>query len=151
MCEQHMSWLWKWLRDVPKLTHVMKELIAYETWHWVIWLKWRISRQDLAWRTSCRREGQVGGFGAMDRMVVKLEQDLAPMDEDNGEKKVKSRSMNQYGHMMIWSRSYHLVIGWYICCINDERDGIWCARQRYICRAFYFTGQRLCRKVHDRV
>ena len=39
--------------------------------------------------------------GAMDRVAVKLEQDLAPMDEGNGEKQVKSRSMNQYGHVMI--------------------------------------------------
>ena len=37
----------------------------------------------------------------MDYMAVKLEQDLAPMDEGNGEKKVKSRSINQYDHMMI--------------------------------------------------
>jgi hypothetical protein len=46
-------------------------------------------------------EEQVGGFGAMDRVVVKLEQDLAPMDEGNGKKQVRSRSMNQTGHMMI--------------------------------------------------
>ena len=44
--------------------------------------------------TDCKREEQVGGFGAMDRVAVKLEQDLAPMDEGNGEKQVKSRSMN---------------------------------------------------------
>ena len=31
------------------------------------------------------------GIGAMDRMVVKLKQDLAPMDEGNGEKQVMSR------------------------------------------------------------
>ena len=37
----------------------------------------------------------------MDRVAVKLKQDLAPMDEGNGEEQVKSRSMNQYGHMMI--------------------------------------------------
>ena len=43
----------------------------------------------------CKREGQVGGFGAMDQVAVKLEQDLAPMDEGNGEKRVRSRSMNQ--------------------------------------------------------
>ena len=35
----------------------------------------------------------------MDHVVVKLEQDLAPMDEGNGEKQVKSRSMNQYDHV----------------------------------------------------
>ena len=37
----------------------------------------------------------------MDYVSVKLGQDLAPMDEGNGEKQVKSRSMNQYGHVMI--------------------------------------------------
>ena len=31
----------------------------------------------------------------MDHVVVKLKQDLASMDEGNGEKQVKSRSMNQ--------------------------------------------------------
>ena len=37
----------------------------------------------------------------MDRVVVKLEQDLASMDDDNGEEQVKSRSMNQYDHVII--------------------------------------------------
>ena len=37
----------------------------------------------------------------MDRMAVKLEQDLTPMDEGNDEEQVRSRSMNQQGHMMI--------------------------------------------------
>ena len=37
----------------------------------------------------------------MDRVAVKLEQDLAPMDDGNGEEQVKSRSMNQYDHVMI--------------------------------------------------
>ena len=37
----------------------------------------------------------------MDRVAMKLEQDLAPMDEGNGEKQLKSRSMNQYDHVMI--------------------------------------------------
>ena len=32
----------------------------------------------------------------MDRVTVKLEQDLAPMDDGNSEKQVKSRSMNHY-------------------------------------------------------
>ena len=38
----------------------------------------------------------------MDRVAVKLEQDLASMDEGNNEKQVKSRSMNQYDHVMIY-------------------------------------------------
>ena len=37
----------------------------------------------------------------MDREAVKLEQDLAPMDRCNGEEQVKSRSMDQDGHVMI--------------------------------------------------
>jgi hypothetical protein len=31
----------------------------------------------------------------MDRLVVKLEQDLVSIDEGNGEEQVRSRSMNQ--------------------------------------------------------
>jgi hypothetical protein len=34
-------------------------------------------------------------------MAVKLEQDLAPMDRRNGEEQVRSRSMDQQGHMLI--------------------------------------------------
>jgi len=34
-------------------------------------------------------------------VMVKLEQDLAPMDQGNGDEQVRSRSMNQYDHMMI--------------------------------------------------
>jgi hypothetical protein len=37
----------------------------------------------------------------MDRVAVKLEQDLVPIEEGNGEKQVRSRSMNQQGHVMI--------------------------------------------------
>ena len=51
--------------------------------------------------TGCKREGQVEGFRVMDRVAVKLEQDLAPMDDGNGEEQAKSRSMNQYDHVMI--------------------------------------------------
>ena len=57
--EQLMPWRWRWLGFVARLTHVMKDLIAYETWHWVTWLRWRRSRQDLAWWTGCKCEGQV--------------------------------------------------------------------------------------------
>jgi hypothetical protein len=34
-------------------------------------------------------------------VTVKLEQELASMDRHNGEEQVKSRSMNQYDHVMI--------------------------------------------------
>jgi hypothetical protein len=34
-------------------------------------------------------------------VTVKFEQDLAPIDRRNGKEHVRSRSMNQYGHVMI--------------------------------------------------
>jgi len=34
-------------------------------------------------------------------VTVKLEQDLAPTDQGNDEEQVRSRSTNQYGHVMI--------------------------------------------------
>jgi len=37
----------------------------------------------------------------MDREAVKLGQDLAPTDRRNGEEQVRSRSMDQEGHVMI--------------------------------------------------
>ena len=51
--------------------------------------------QDMTWLDGpvASVKGK-SGFGAMDRVAVKLEQDLAPMDEGNGEKQVESRSMN---------------------------------------------------------
>ena len=61
----------------------------------------------------------------------KLGDDLAPMDQGNGEEQVKSRSMNQYGHVMIWSESYHCRSYWCMCCIDIGGDGVECARQRY--------------------
>ena len=36
-----------------------------------------------------------------------LGKDLAPMDRGNGEERARSRSMDQRGHVMIWSGSYH--------------------------------------------
>jgi hypothetical protein len=124
----------------------MKELIAYETWHGVMWPRWQRSRWGLARRTGCKCEGQVGGFGAMDHEAVKLEQDLALMDWCNGEEQVRSRTMDQ-GHMMIWSGSYHLWYGWCMCWINVGGDGVECARQRYNLGHFHFTGHRCVEKL----
>ena len=56
-------------------------------------------------RLQWRRASQV--FEAKDREAVKLGQDLAPMDRGNGEERARSTSMDQRGHVMIWSGSYH--------------------------------------------
>jgi hypothetical protein len=39
--------------------------------------------------------------GPVARVKSKLCDGLAPKDQGNGEEQVRSRSMNQYGHMMI--------------------------------------------------
>ena len=39
--------------------------------------------------------------GPVARVKGKLSDDLALMDRGNGKEQVKSRSMNQYGHVMI--------------------------------------------------
>ena len=62
-------------------------------------------RLGLTDRLQWRRASQ--GFEATDREAVKLGQDLVPMDRGDGEELTRSRSMDQRGHVMIWSGSYH--------------------------------------------
>ena len=75
------------------LTHVRKELIAYE--------------HDIE---SCNQGGEDQDKTWLDGLVAsvkgKLSDDLAPMDRSNSEEQVKSRSMNQYGHMLTNQRKY---------------------------------------------
>ena len=69
--------------------------------------------------------------GLVARVKDELSDDLAPMDRSNGEEQLKSRSMNKYGHVMIWSGSYHCRSCWCMCCINIKGVGMECARLRY--------------------
>ena len=54
---------------------------------------------------SCDHSGEDQDKTWLDGPVAsvkgKLSDDLAPMDQSNGEEQVKSRSMNQYGQVMI--------------------------------------------------
>jgi hypothetical protein len=54
---------------------------------------------------SCDQGGEDQDEAWLDGPVTsvkgKLSDDLAPMDRSNGEEQVKSRSMNQYSHVMI--------------------------------------------------
>ena len=54
---------------------------------------------------SCDQDGEDQDMTWLDGLVAsvkgKLSDDLAPMDRGNDEEKVKSRSMNQYDHVMI--------------------------------------------------
>jgi hypothetical protein len=56
---------------------------------------------------DCGREDQDKTWldGSVASVKGKLSNDLAPMDRSNDEEQVKSRSMNQYGHVMISSGS----------------------------------------------
>ena len=60
---------------------------------------------------SCDQGGEDQDMTWLDGLVAtmkgKLSDDLAPMDRGHGEEQVKSRSMNQYDHVMILSGSYH--------------------------------------------
>ena len=60
---------------------------------------------------SCDQGGEDQDMTWLDGPVAsvkgKLSDDLAPMDRSNSEEQVKSRSMNQYDHVMIWSGSYY--------------------------------------------
>ena len=55
----------------------------------------------LGLETGWMCEGQVGGFEAMCRVMVKLEQDLAPMDQRNSEKHVMVKIDGSSSHVMI--------------------------------------------------
>ena len=111
-------------------------------------IKTRVGLMD---RLQWRRASQ--GFEATDHKVVKLGQDLAPMDRGNGEERARSRSMDQRVHVMIWSGSYHsCVYNASIALVHWKMEMKWkCARQRYNLRAFHFTGPRLSREVLDRI
>jgi hypothetical protein len=54
---------------------------------------------------SCDQRGEVQDMTWLDGPVAsvkgKLSDDLAPMDRNNTKEQVKSRSMNQYDHVMI--------------------------------------------------
>jgi hypothetical protein len=47
-----------------------------------------------------QREGQVGGFGAMDHVAVKLEQDLAPTTEPTKLSERKYKKNNHQSHQI---------------------------------------------------
>ena len=89
------------------------------------------------------------GFGAMHLGDGEAWARLGPMDQRDGEEQVKSRSMNQERHVIIWSGSYHLMIvsvHWLHWHLGGRRRKWNCARQRYNYRAFYFTSHRYVEK-----
>jgi hypothetical protein len=61
---------------------------------------------------SCGQGREDQDMTWLDKLVAsmkgKLSDYLALMDRGNGEEQVKSRSMNQYGDVMIFSGSYYL-------------------------------------------
>jgi hypothetical protein len=84
----------------------------------------------------CDQGGEDQDMAWLDRPIAsvkgKLSDDLAPMDKSNGEEQVKSRSMNQYGHVMIWSGSYHLLIKVGACVASALEEREWNAQGKDI-------------------
>ena len=75
------------------------------TWSHVTKVKKIKTRLGLMDRLQWRRASQ--GFESTNCEAVKLGQDLALMDRGGSEERARSRSMDQGGHVMIWSGSYH--------------------------------------------
>jgi hypothetical protein len=75
---------------------------------------------------SCDQGGEDQDMTWLDGLVAsvkgKLSDDLVLMDRSNSEEQVKSRSMNQYDHMMIWSGSYHYRSCWCAALTLEEMD-----------------------------
>ena len=89
---------------------MMEELIAY-IWDMTLIQVTKVEKIKLMLGSTDRLQVWMASWRLWSEgphVIVKLEQDLSPMDWRNSDKQVRSRSMNQYGHMMIWSGSYHL-------------------------------------------
>jgi hypothetical protein len=128
-----MPWRWKWLGDVAKLAHMMmEELIAHAIWHWVMWSSWRRSRHDLAWWTSCKYEGQVGGFEARDHV---WRWSLSKTWRRWTDAMVKSKwSQDRWTNMILWWYEVdHIIVDHVGACVASTSEELeWkCARQRY--------------------
>ena len=133
MCEQHMPWRWKWLGDVVKLTHVMKELIAWDmTLSNVIKvekIKTRLGSTDWlqVWRAS----------GVMTwRQWTKAT--------------VKSKwSQDWWNNTVTWWYEVDHIIWWLIgaCVASTMKEMEWNAQGKGITyRAFHFASHRCVEK-----
>ena len=146
---------------------VMEELIVYETWHGVMWPKWRRSRQDLAWCTGCNGEGQVK---ALKRGTARR-WSLGKIWSRWTEATVKSKQGQDRWtkEVMWWYGVDHIIQGRssQVLTHDDDQKTLWsfgtCVASTFgkmkwnaqgkgmTCRAFLFTGQRLCGEEQDRI
>jgi hypothetical protein len=147
-----MPWRWKWLGYVAMLTHVMKELIAYESWHEVMWLGGE--DQDKPWfdRPVVSVKGKLEAFK---RQTARGREAWAMTWRWWTKAMMKSKwSCDRWTNKVTrWYKVDHIICDdyWCLCSINIRGDEMECVRQRYICMAFHFTGQRLCREVHNQI
>jgi hypothetical protein len=111
---------------------MMEELIARETWHWVMWSRWRRSRHDLAWWTGCKCQGQVEGFEARDRV---WRWSLSKTWCQWTDATVKSKGgQDRWTNTVIWWYEVDHIIWWLVgaCVASTLEEMEWrCARQRY--------------------
>jgi hypothetical protein len=121
-------------QEISSHVNMLMELIAYMTWHEVMWSRWRRSMQDLVQRTGCKSEGQV--------IVTWRRRTKAT---------VKSKwSQDRWTNMIMWWYGVdHIIIDHVGTCVASTLggEGMECARQMYNHRAFYFTGHRCVEKL----
>ena len=144
---------------------VMKKLIAYETWHGVMWSKWRRSRQGFAWWNGCNGEGQVKALKRRTARRWSLGKfwrrwTEATVRSEQGQDRWTKEVMWWYGVDHITQERLSQVLthdddqkAWWsfgACVASIFGKMKWNAKGKGMtCRAFHFTSQRLCREVHD--
>jgi hypothetical protein len=149
LCEQLMPWQWRWLGFVARLIHVMKDLIAYETWHSHVTkvekIKTKLGLMDRlqAWRASWRHwsDGPRGGE-AWARLGANRWRQWWKASEVKIDEPIRSCD-----HMK-WIISFVI---WLVHVLHQHlRRWNGCARQRYICRAFHFISHMCAEKFMTR-
>jgi len=85
-----------------------KELIAYESWHGVMWSRWWRSRQGLASWTGCNGEGQVEALKWRTARRWSLGKTWCWWTKAMVKSGQGRGSMDQRDHVMIWSD--HIIL-----------------------------------------
>jgi hypothetical protein len=126
----------------------MKELIAYETWHGVMWQRWRRLRWGLARWTGCKCEGQVGGFEVRDHVWWWC---LGKTWRRWTEATVKSKwGQDRWTNTVMWWYKVDNIIWWLVgaCVASTSEELEWNAQGKGITIwLFHFTSHRCVEKL----
>ena len=147
---------------------VMKECIAYETWHRVVWLDGEDQNKALHRWIGCKCEGQVRGVEATypcgreawakiwrrwTKATVKSKLSWYRWtnkvtwwyEVDHIIKRRSSQELTHHDDQKVW--------WWLVLVVTSTFEKMkWNAQDTCMTfRTFYFTGQRFCRQAHDQI